>query len=303
LILSLLKELEQRPGQQWSRVELDSRCVGVFEHNSARTFTRRVQRGVDNKAWEVDGRLVSLVDGGDRFEAYDPDDPEWEPQTLQFEDGDLFEVDIDELCRRLRERHGLVGETERLSDRLVFVGEVTSSIAVVLGLFQNRGQALQAAAALPAMLGSRFSGRILVTPSSWFGPSDERSLEARNTVVSHLLDDTWAMAPSIHACAVRVADDVSIGGFDLDSGFRYSADFRSCQHRGARYSLPTLPAAAVGLLYEARVNGTPDLSDEWVLERIGSKQQSLRSVFEDTAAWGSLVIEGESRGTHRLNLD
>jgi len=302
LILSLLKELESRPGLSWSRAELLERNGPAVANLVAAKLLRRLERGDSHAAFEHQGRLAELVEEDGELRAYDPDDQDWEPPSLQATALDVLGVDVGTVSAQLASRQGLVGSPAQISERLWFVGEVTSSIAVLLGFFGSRREALGASVGVPALIGSRFTGRVLVCPSDRFQTVDERTLESLNMSVAHLVDDSWSMSPTIDSCAARVAGDTAIGGFDLDTGFRYSHDFRSVQHRGTRYGFQTLPAAAVQLLFEAHKAGTPDLSDAWVMERIGSKQAGLKGVFDGHTAWGTLIVEGETRGTHRLEL-
>jgi hypothetical protein len=72
--------------------------------------------------------------------------------------------------------------------------------------------------------------------------------------------------------------------------------------RGRIYSLTGNQAAAVRLLHEAHKNGTPELGQETILERIGVNSERLRSVFHRLDGWDELIVAGTTRGSVRLNL-
>lgn len=84
--------------------------------------------------------------------------------------------------------------------------------------------------------------------------------------------------------------------------FRHSEDFRSVFLRGREYTLTTQQAQIVEMLYDAHKNKTPDLSDDYILDRLGSPGSRFRDSFRNSDAWGTLVVSGKRRGTYRLNL-
>ncbi|MBC7818184.1 MAG: hypothetical protein IAG10_14955 [Planctomycetaceae bacterium] len=61
-----------------------------------------------------------------------------------------------------------------------------------------------------------------------------------------------------------------------------------------------MQAACVKVLWEARQNGTPTVGDATVLELVESDSERLSLVFRDHAAWGTMIVEGQTKGTHRL---
>ena len=60
----------------------------------------------------------------------------------------------------------------------------------------------------------------------------------------------------------------------------------------------------VHFLFESHQNGTAELSQEYILDRIGSEGDTLtlRDVFRNSPAWRTLVVQGSRRGMYRLNL-
>lgn len=96
--------------------------------------------------------------------------------------------------------------------------------------------------------------------------------------------------------------DESIRANGEHEDFRHSEDFRSVFLRGQEYTLTTQQAQIVEMLYDAHRNKTPDLSPEYILDRIGSPGSRFRDSFRNSDAWGTLVVPGKRRGTYRLNL-
>lgn len=89
----------------------------------------------------------------------------------------------------------------------------------------------------------------------------------------------------------------------LDKVFRHSPDFRSVCLRGKEFGLTTNHARVVQCLHAARLNGTPDISQDHLLEQVlETSQTRLRDVFRDLSGWDQLIIPGKTKGTFRLNF-
>lgn len=98
----------------------------------------------------------------------------------------------------------------------------------------------------------------------------------------------------------------------LPSGFRHSVDFKSAYWAGERFTFTPRQAQAVQMLYDAWHNGTPELGQDAILEKLGSMGRNkigggtlprqLRDHFRRSPAWKKLIIQGERRGTYRLAL-
>jgi hypothetical protein len=69
---------------------------------------------------------------------------------------------------------------------------------------------------------------------------------------------------------------------------------------GTPYEFTAQQAACIKVLWEARDNGTPTLGDATILEAADSDAERLGLVFRDHPAWGTMIVEGSTRGTHRL---
>lgn len=80
----------------------------------------------------------------------------------------------------------------------------------------------------------------------------------------------------------------------------HSEDFRSLRWFGISYSFTAGQAPIVKALYEAYVNGTPDVGQETLLEIIDRGDSRLVDVFRGSDAWGKIIVPGGSKGSFRL---
>lgn len=80
----------------------------------------------------------------------------------------------------------------------------------------------------------------------------------------------------------------------------HGPDFRSVKWFGSVYEFTAQQAACVKVLWEAWENGTPAVGDATVLETADSDAERLPLVFRNHPAWGTLIVEGQTKGTHRL---
>lgn len=85
--------------------------------------------------------------------------------------------------------------------------------------------------------------------------------------------------------------------------YGHSTDFHSVRWYGQRHTFTHEQAAVVKLLWKAWRNGTPDLSQEHLLEQSKSEGRRLRDIFKQRdemhAAWGTMIVESR-RGVYRL---
>jgi hypothetical protein len=84
--------------------------------------------------------------------------------------------------------------------------------------------------------------------------------------------------------------------------FRHSRDFRTVAWFGTTYTFTASQSLAVRVLWEEWENGTPDVSDATCCAAIDheSPPASLRDQFRSNDAWGTMIVDGKTRGTHRL---
>ncbi len=110
-------------------------------------------------------------------------------------------------------------------------------------------------------------------------------------------------ASQVHAIANRLSQVAGIGDeADDPPAAVHSPDFRSVNWFGTTYSFTANQARVIESLWMACEQGTPDVGDETLLNAVDheSPPTSLRNLFRNNAAWGTLIVEGGSKGSHRL---
>jgi hypothetical protein len=85
----------------------------------------------------------------------------------------------------------------------------------------------------------------------------------------------------------------------------HSADFRSVVWSGTSYTFTKSQAACVGVLWAAWKAGTPELDGLTVVTQADVSQTRLIDVFRSKgrahAAWGTMIMQGQSKGAYRLS--
>src|SRR4029077_3051897 len=79
----------------------------------------------------------------------------------------------------------------------------------------------------------------------------------------------------------------------------HSPDFRSVNWFGTKYSFTPMQAVCLKTLWVAWEKGTPDVGDGYVLENAASDSERLPLVFRNHSAWGTMIVDGATKGTHR----
>ncbi|NLE38449.1 MAG: hypothetical protein GX621_10535 [Pirellulaceae bacterium] len=90
---------------------------------------------------------------------------------------------------------------------------------------------------------------------------------------------------------------------DAGNGHRtHSKDFRSVRWYGVEYHFTPLQAACVKLLWAAMDQGTPALAQRTILDGVEAQTDRLTHLFRKSEALGSMIVQGEGKGTYRLNV-
>lgn len=86
------------------------------------------------------------------------------------------------------------------------------------------------------------------------------------------------------------------------SSVRHSPDFRSVYWFGEPYSFTANQAPVVRMLYENWRAETFDVGDETLLAAVDSEAppQRLSVLFRNSSAWNTMIVAGDTKGTHRL---
>jgi hypothetical protein len=83
---------------------------------------------------------------------------------------------------------------------------------------------------------------------------------------------------------------------------RHGPGFRSVHWFGTDYTFTATQGACVKLLWDAWVNRTPEVGQEYILQHpeVGSDSQKLADLFKDHPGWGVVIVKGLTRGAYRL---
>jgi hypothetical protein len=85
-----------------------------------------------------------------------------------------------------------------------------------------------------------------------------------------------------------------------ESADHSAEDFRTILWHGQVYGFNPAQAKVVAALWAARENGRPDVADDSLVRVSGTGDDRLEDVFNGSPAWGTLILEGAARGTHRI---
>lgn len=77
-------------------------------------------------------------------------------------------------------------------------------------------------------------------------------------------------------------------------------DFRSVNWFGQEYSFTASQAACIKTWWQYWRTPARDVGDAIVLEAAGCASNRVSDVFKHNSAWGEMIVEGDTRGTHRL---
>jgi hypothetical protein len=85
--------------------------------------------------------------------------------------------------------------------------------------------------------------------------------------------------------------------------FMHSVDYRSVTIRDQNFTLTSRQAQVIQILDESRINGLPDVGQDYLLEKLETPNSRLRDSFKSNRpAWNNLVKPGAKKGTVRLNV-
>ena len=84
----------------------------------------------------------------------------------------------------------------------------------------------------------------------------------------------------------------------------HAPGFKTVNWFGATYHFSPPQAACVAVLWRAWLGGTPIIREELVLEVARVQERSLKDLFRSgpgRSAWGTMIADGDKRGTVRLH--
>lgn len=81
----------------------------------------------------------------------------------------------------------------------------------------------------------------------------------------------------------------------------HSDDFRTVSSRKHEWHLTVNQSRIVERLIAALQRRTPELSQSALLEELDIRSKRLRDLFKSSSAWKTLIVQGERKGTYRIN--
>lgn len=166
MIGHLLRRLEQNPMAIFSDAELREIDDGNLEALKLSAVLRPLDIDLDRlSVVGPTGQLLDVADTGERVEAFDPDDPEFDPIAVNLGDYHRWQVDVERLARLLQRVNGCGGAIDQLSERLVLLGELLPRHVYALGLFTSAVQAWQRLHVLRGQISVRFDSITVGCPS------------------------------------------------------------------------------------------------------------------------------------------
>ena len=303
----MLGRLEKNPHPVFSERELrtqDDVAFGQLRHDGL-LVRRRVTAPFGLYSDVMGTRVVTIVEDRDgSYEAYDEDDPEFEPVPVSVADLPRWEVNLQRLIAQFRVANQFGKLSGRLEERLILLGTGPDAFAVVLALLPNERLARPFLLGLPNYVPPGHEGVLALCPT--FVPSVDLARELSTvTVQCALLDenDPFTVTPTALAEIGRLAARRYEEQFARQTGpIRYSPGFRSVRANDKTYGFSPQQATVVEILYRNWRNGTPDVAQQYLLARLGNEDGDLRDTFRRCEAWGELIVPGKSRGTLRLNV-
>jgi len=114
-----------------------------------------------------------------------------------------------------------------------------------------------------------------------------------------------AVSPTMHYQTDQVQSQDSNA---RHPGIVPSPDFRSVVwDRNVKFSFTPTQAGIVDLLYQAYQARIPEVGQDWLILRCGSRARRLLDIFRQShlhgkmhPAWGTMIRSGSTRGTYRL---
>ena len=150
----------------------------------------------------------------------------------------------------------------------------------------------------------------------WNAPVDEQMLAENLLSVREQLkslppvdvgDFSRQIEREVELAAARRMDDASRNASPATNAIPIAAeqpahadDFRSVHWFGTQYSFTPKQAVCIKILWEHWERRTPDVGDQTILELADLSSSRLDAVFRDCTAWGTMIVAGMTRGTHRL---
>jgi hypothetical protein len=286
----MLARMETSPSAVFYEKELAGPFPADFEWAKKERLLRRVQTQVDGGSYSFgQGRTLTVVSDDGQIEAFDDEDPEFDPIELTPADLARWRLDLESVARRFQEANGLRGAPGRLHDRLFFLGVGERNgvrASFVLGLLHEARSAQTVLLSLPSLLPTTSHRIAIVCPTFAVAPSELRQLESLNISVVRLGDPDpfllgdpaiWEASSLAQPSAQpsgkifrREGEYWTIGDQGLlfrlrnTKGFRYTAYL--LRHPGREFHVVDLVAAVEGTRQQSETGAYTGMTSEQLAE-------------------------------------
>jgi hypothetical protein len=191
----MLRRLEKSPAAVFLGTEFATTYAQEFEWAKEEKLVRLLSTVPAGRSLWWHDRLLTVVEVDGELEAFDDEEPNFDPLIIGQGDLAKYQVDLEALAARLHSVNGLGGRLDVLNERLVFLGSARREgmdVAVVLALLHERRSALVHLQALPALIPARHDHVVALCPSFNPAPSVIRDLRSLNVTVTGLAkDNPW----------------------------------------------------------------------------------------------------------------
>jgi hypothetical protein len=249
-----------------------------------------VTQALDADILSPSGRHLTVIREGDRLEAFDPDDPEFEPIPITPADLRSWRLDIDRFVALVRDQNTLDGPVGKLSDRCFLVG-TKDDVTFVLA-FVDAGTAAREMRGLSSLLPTGVPPQLAVACPTFTPPLEMQRECDRERIVFRSLNE---IDPSL----------INPPGpsFAKAPEFEHSGNYDWVRVGQFEFTLNPTQAAVVRLLDEARLRGRSEVATAAVqatIAQTGSGSMKVSAVFRHQPDWRELIRY--RRGAYRLHV-
>jgi len=298
----MLARMEKSPSAAFYEKELAGRFPEEFEQAKRDRLLQRVQAQLDGGSYTFQGRTLSVVCDEGKIEAFDDEDPEFDPIELSPDDLVRWRLDLEAFAERFQEANGLRGAPGRLHDRLFLLGEGERNgvrASFVLGLLHERRSGQTVLLSLPNLLPTTSQRIAVVCPT--FAPTapDLRQVQSlKMSIVGlggddpFLLDDPaiWEVASGQRSAELSgnifgkegeywsIGDQERVFRLRDTKGLRYIACL--LRHPGREFPVLDLVAAVGGTRQQSEAGAyarmtTDQLGEEGLAVSEGERSEPL----------------------------
>lgn len=294
----LWRQLELNPTATFSSAELERQLAADFTRLREGAVLRRLPHLAQSIT--ADGRLLAVdqIDD-DRFEAFDEDDPEYGPVTIDGSLVELWAVDLPSLCATIAAANDLEGRASATGDDRVWVlGRYGARDWAIMLLCNCEADALALLTSLRSRVPVNARSLFVVTPSYEPPAPMLRALGADQINVGSLCHDL-VFEPDPRA-ALLPSVITTVAARDDDSGLVLVAGLRRATKAGREWTFGPKVGAVLQVLIRAKQEGVDAVDQKHLLREVSSTSRSLEELCGKSKVWRELIVPADAEGFYRL---